>query len=67
MIQNFVVITRSATSDTQQLSQAPSLWLEHHIAVLCPTQNQYSTLYSDCQIKAFVNKSHYHVIKHVAD
>lgn len=39
MIQNFVAITKSATLDPQQLSQAPSLWLEkHHIAVLNQTQ-----------------------------
>lgn len=63
-IQNFLAITKSATLDLQQLSQAPSLWLEkHHIAVLNQTQKKCSNLW----IKAFVNNSCYHVIKRVAE
>lgn len=38
---HFITITKSATSDPQQLSEAPSLWLEeHHIAVLIQTQRR---------------------------
>lgn len=59
IIQNFIAITKSATVDPQQLSQAPSLWLEeHHIAVLSQPQKKSVVFYTEIWIKAFVNKSY---------